>query len=159
MEVPPEVLDREGTMPRPPSPERMRKANSARVVGSLQLVSAGGFGGRSEFSAASQGVSDSPDMFATMRTRRRFYYLSPGVWGEPCPPQRRGEGCGLCRRAVRQGVRCGYLRRVNGGQLRGGLPPNVSAMPRRMGTHRSAWISQQPRQSAEFAPLQGMVRH
>ena len=33
------------------------------------------------------------------------------------------------------------------------------AMPRRLGTHRSAWISQQPRQSAEFAPLQGVVRH
>ena len=35
----------------------------------------------------------------------------------------------------------------------------LSAMPRRVGTHRSAWISQQPRQSAEFAPLQGVVRH
>ena len=35
----------------------------------------------------------------------------------------------------------------------------LPVMPGRLGTHRSAWISQQPRQSAELAPLQSADRH
>ena len=47
-----------------------------------------GVGGLSELGIAGQGVGDSPDMLSTMRTRRRYYNLSPGP-GEPRPSQPR----------------------------------------------------------------------
>ena len=35
----------------------------------------------------------------------------------------------------------------------------LPVMPRRWGTHRSAWIAQEPRQNPEFAPFQSVVRN
>ena len=46
------------------------------MVSSLWLCQ--GVGGLSELGIAGQGVGDSPDMWSTMRTRRRYYNLSPG---------------------------------------------------------------------------------
>ena len=47
-----------------------------------------GVGGLSELGIAGQGVSDSHDVWSTMRTRRRYYNLSP-VREEPRPSQSR----------------------------------------------------------------------
>ncbi len=108
LEVQPELLDRERTTSQP----RMR--TSAKLVSSLCQ----GVGGLSEFGAAGQDVGDSPDMCATMRTRRMCYHLSP-TREEP----RASRECLTlwCWIEVLDSVAggCGYWRVTTGGQLRG----------------------------------------
>ncbi len=98
-------------------------------------------------------------MRAKRLTFQRYYHLSP-VSGEP-PPSHPG----VCDFAV-VGEGTGQWQGVAaiGGRLTSGIcvvdsHPMLPVMSRRLDTHRSAWISQQPRQSAEFAPLQSVDRH
>jgi len=118
-----------------------------------------GVEGLSKCVSAGQGVGGSPNMWSTRLTRQSCYHLSP-VLGEPRPSHP-----GMCDFVgVGEGTRQWPGVAGIGGRLTSGIcvvdsHHMLPVMPRRLDTHRSAWISQQPRQTAEFAPLQSVDRH
>ena len=78
------------------------RASAAAMSNSAKLVLSWcqGVGGRSEFVAACQGVSDSLYMWSTMMTRQSTYHLPP-IWLAPRPsPECATPPC-KCRACVR----------------------------------------------------------
>ena len=114
-------------------------SNSAKLVSSLGQ----GDGGLSESCKAGQGVCGSLNMLPTMRTGQGYYHLS-AVRREPGLRPRSGcASCGVVPGSQREQGDAGMSGyRKPGHPLRNSLYM-LYVMPRRLGTHRSAWIAQE----------------
>ena len=128
---------------------------------STKLVSSWcqGVGGLNKGFSTGQGLGGSLDTWSTSLTRQNYYHSSP-VSGEPRPSQPASTNVRFV--GVGQGTRqwqgvAGIVGRSTSRSCVVDSHLMLPVMPRRLDTHRSAWISQQPRQSAEFAPLQSVA--